>query len=419
MKNQLEGKNGAAVLEELTRQLKKSESICRMLGDLGARNPEVLISQLVGEVERVIKWQHLQYELLTSRAPAVPPPAPPPLPPPPPVTVRPEPAKPAEVPKVQPTPPPVGGPPEKVTIPESIMQTSEQEQSDVGESEVSIRKQLPRVPFELGTDDYLYLHGVSRIEPEDSPATVPFLLEEKGIDNREFAFALDCKGLRFYGSKLSHESTNLTKNGVLLLSKQEKVRMRGTHESILNDLRLHGILLPFEFGTVWSGPEEMKGKIEASFTGIRDALDELLKTRWWNLAVYALDSRTAEIIGQSAPGTRRESDRGRVPYSAPTATKRIDVKTLERILNKQKKAAESIHAALQPYAERSDVDMMVSLQSGSSDDWKIILKASYELGPSMLIQFVRTVTDLQYQHFLMELVLSLTGNVESFSFTKT
>ncbi len=94
------------------------------------------------------------------------------------------------------------------------------------------------------------------------------------------------------------------------------------------------------------------------------------------------------------------------------------MKTLERILNKQKRAAESIHEALQPYAERSDIDMMVSLQSGSSDDWKIILKASYELGTSMLNQFVRTVTDLQYQHFLMELMLSLTGNVESFSFAK-
>ncbi len=134
--------------------------------------------------------------------------------------------------------------------------------------------------------------------------------------------------------------------------------------------------------------------------------------------MYALDTRTADLVGTSTPDARRESDRGRVPYSSPAQNKRIDVKTLERILNKQKKAAESIHEALQPYAERSDIDMMVSLQSGASDDWKIILKASYEMGPSMLTMFVRTVTDLQYQHFLMELMLSLAGNVESFSFEK-
>ena len=63
MKNHLEGKNGAAVLEELIRQLKENENICRMLGDLGARNADVLATQLIDELERIIKWQHLQHEL--------------------------------------------------------------------------------------------------------------------------------------------------------------------------------------------------------------------------------------------------------------------------------------------------------------------------------------------------------------------
>jgi hypothetical protein len=310
-------------------------------------------------------------------------------------------------------------PPEQVTIKETEPKGSDLEDLTSDHSPGSTQKQVPRVPSEIGDEDYIYLHGVSRIEPEETPSAYPFLLEEKGMDNRSFAFAYDLKGLRFYGSVLGHESVNLAKNGVLLLSKQEKIRMRGAHESILNDLRLHRIILPFEFGTVVNGPAELRSRLEERFAEILDALNDLLATRWWNVTVYALDSRAAEIVGQPTLEARRQNDRGRVPYSSPTQAKRIDVKTLERILNKQKKAAESIHEALTPYAERSDIDLMVTLQSGSSDDWKVILKASYELGPSMLNQFMRKVTDLQYQHFLMELMISLTGNVESFSFARS
>jgi hypothetical protein len=399
MDNQSEKEKGAAVLDVLIRQLKDREDIGRMLGDLGKRNPDILVAQLIDEIGRIISRRHLQHELLT-RVPEAPPAD---------STQREE--------SVHATDP-AENPSEQVIIPEATMQTSEQEQNPAEGSDTSSRKQVPRVPSDVTADDYIYLHGVSRIETDDTPSAFPFLLEEKGIDSRNFAFALDQRGLRFYGSTLHHETVNLTKDGLLLLSKQEKIRMRGAHESILNDLRLHRILLPFEFGAVFKGLDELKAKTEERFAEIQESLDELLTTRWWNLTVYALDTRTADLVGVPAPGARRENDRGRVPYTSPSQSKRIDVKTLERILNKQKKAAESIHEALQPYAERSDVDMMVSLQSGASDDWKIILKASYELGPSMLNMFVRTVTDLQYQHFLMELMLSMTGNVESFSFTK-
>src|SRR5512140_275119 len=180
MKKQMEEKNGAAVLEELIRQLTKNENVCRMLGDLNAHNPDVLVAQLVEELERIIKWQHLQYELL-AKAPAPPPPsepseleqapkpelgpapkpaaepqeAPKPgLPEPEPQT---EPVLPADVPVVQPTSPEAGVP-EGGTLPESIVPTSELEHLGTEESEASIRKQLPRVPSDLGMDDYLYLH---------------------------------------------------------------------------------------------------------------------------------------------------------------------------------------------------------------------------------------------------------------------
>ena len=406
MKDQLERKNGAAVLEELVRQLKQRERLGEMLNDLAAQDQQKLVSQLVEEMERAISWRHLQHQLVV-RTPAAPPPA----------AVQMKPLAPIEISIAPPAPP--ADPPEQVKLSEPTMMPSEDGKSDADdEGDTAVRKQVPRVPSELEADDFVYLHGACRIDPEDSPSAVPFLLEEKGIDNRDFAFAFDYKGIRFYGSKLSRESTNLTKDGVLLLNKHENIRMRGSHESIVNELRLHGILLPFEFGTVFTGPAEMKEAVGSHLAEISSSLDELLKTRWWNLCVSALDSRTAELVGQSGPGARRESDRGRVPYTSPSQMKRIDVKTLERILGKQKRAAESVHESLQPFAERSDIDMMVSLQSGSSDDWKIILKASYELGPTMIMPFVRTVTDLQYQHFLMELMLSLTGNVENYSFAK-
>ena len=441
MNDPLDGKTGPGLLEELIRQLKNRENIRRMLGDLAAGDQDSLATQFVDEMERIIGKRHVQHQLFGKKpvpppveapvpqekqqAPVEVPSAPPPAPvevlsPPPPAPVEvPSAPPPAPVEVLSPPPPaPVEAPPEQVPVPEPEVPPTEEDEPSASEIDASARRQVPRIPSDLGAEDYVYLHGVSRIEPDDSPSAFPFLLEEKGIDNRNFAFALDFRGLRFYGSVFNRESINLTKNGVLLLNKQEKIRMRGAHESILNELRLHRIMLPFEFGTVFNGPAEFRGKIEERFKEILDSLNDLLATRWWNVTVYALDSRTAEIVGPSTQETRRQNDRGRVPFTSPAQQKRIDVKTLERILNKQKKAAESIHEALQPYAERSDVDQMVTLQSGSSDDWKVILKASYELGPSMLNQFVRKVTDLQYQHFLMELMISLAGNVESFSFAK-
>jgi hypothetical protein len=452
VEKQLNRKRESAVLDELIRQLKSRQDIGRMLADLGKHEPDVVATQLIDELERIISLRHLQYRLMARTAVAPPAPAPQEIESVPPVkeeSVSPlveEPVLPvveeSALPAVEETVPPVeqdspppvvegsvllaeeNSPPrsedpsEQVSVPGVAAAASEQGHDATGESDLTIRKQMPRVHSDVKADDLIYLHGVSRIEPGEAPSAFPFLLEEKGIDNRSFAFAVDLEGLRFYGSTLNQESVNLTKNGVLLLGKQEKIRLRGAHESLLNDLRLHRIILPFEFGTVIKGLGELKARIAERCAEIGDALDELLKTRWWNLTVYALDTRTADLVATSTPDARRESDRGRVPYSSPAQNKRIDVKTLERILNKQKKAAESIHEALQPYAERFDIDMMVSLQSGASDDWKIILKASYEMGPSMLTMFVRTVTDLQYQHFLMELMLSLTGNVESFSFEK-
>ena len=79
----------------------------------------------------------------------------------------------------------------------------------------------------------------------------------------------------------------------------------------------------------------------------------------------------------------------------------------------QRRLAEAIHRELEPLADHAKVLQMVSLQGGSSGEWKVILKASYEVRPTILPRFRRMVTDLQYQYLLQELMISLTGDVES------
>jgi len=274
----------------------------------------------------------------------------------------------------------------------------------------------PRNSYELADDDMIYLHAVAQIPLEEKPAHVPFMLEEKGIENRNFAFALDRGGLRFYLSRIAGRSMNVSKTGVLLLNKQESIRIRGVHFGILNDLRAHGVLLPFTFGTVARGKEDLYSKIDDHIYEIRDALDEVLSTKWWDLNVYVLDYTMAQMLAPDGVPARRERER-RTMGSRPTPTVgRIDIKALERVLGKQKKIAESIHEQLKELAVRSDVDMIVDLNSGSSEDWKIILKASYEVPLTGIHRFNRLVTDLQYHHVQYEMMFVLNGDCAEYSF---
>ncbi len=239
MKNPLDENRGKEVLEELARQLKNRDNIGRMLGDLGGQTPDILAAQLVDELERIISGGIFSMSSLPERSLLLPRRVLRPEPVPPPEVTIPQPSIPVRKP-VKEVPPEVEARVEQVKTQEPPLEATEQEERIYGESEQSARKQVPRIPSELGDESCIYLHGVSRIDPGDTPSAAPFLLEEKGIDSRNFAFAVDYQGLRFYGSILYRESVNLTKNGVLLLNKQEKVRMRGAHEGILNDLRFTG-----------------------------------------------------------------------------------------------------------------------------------------------------------------------------------
>jgi len=275
-----------------------------------------------------------------------------------------------------------------------------------------------RVAVTLADNDYVYVHGVSAIPLEERPAPVPFVLQEKGIDGREFAFALDRGGLRFYCSKMTARAANVSKAGMLLLGKQESVHLRGVHEGILNELRQHGVLLPFAFGSVAQGREDLFDKIDAHLYDLRDAVDEQMATSWWNLSAFMLDAKLAQMLGEEPSTTTRNRERPRSSASVPGPSAKIGIKTLERILGKQKKIAESIHDDLKKHAERSDVDMIVGFNSGTSDEWKLILKSSYEVRPSGIQAFNRAITTIQYRHFLFELMLSLDGDREPLSFQR-
>jgi hypothetical protein len=292
-----------------------------------------------------------------------------------------------------------------------------EEVSDKLESDMALTKGTMAKPsYEFADNDYVYVHAVAVIPPEETMSPHPYMLEEKGIDDRNFAFAFEYERMRFFLSKFNPESMSVSKTGVLLLGKQETLQLQGVQESILNDLRIHSPLLPFKFGTVSRGRDHLLGLIDDHKDDLREALEEIATTKWWTLSAYVLDTRIAQLVGPQVPTRGREREHHRTSYSQPALTKKYDVKTLERMLQKEKKLAESVHEEMKKYAERSDIDMIVSLGSGSSEDWKPILKASYEVTERSLRHFNRAVTDLQYHHIMFDLMLSLTGERECFSF---
>jgi len=276
----------------------------------------------------------------------------------------------------------------------------------------------PRQTCQFNDDDAVYMHAVSLLREDEEPILEPFLLEEKGIGVREFAFAVDHGGLRFYLSKINLTEMNVSKTGILLLGKQESLQMQGVHEGILNDLRAHGTLLPFEFGTVARYKGEFLKKIDHSLDEIKAAVLQLMGTKWWTLSLLVLDAKIAQLVGTVRAQAERTLPSKRKSHSSAIQPRSYDFKVLEKMLQKEKKIAESVHNQLASVTERSDIDMMIGLGSGSTEDWKPILKASYEVLPSRLQHFYRAVTDLQYQYMIFDLMLSLAGGYDFYSFTR-
>ena len=269
-----------------------------------------------------------------------------------------------------------------------------------------------RIPFQYDDDDVVYVHGVTIVPVDEKSEPRPFMLEEKGLDSREFAFALDRGGLRFFLSRLDRRSISVSKTGLMLSGKQESLRLQGVHEGVLNDLRAHGVVLPFEFGTIARSREELMMLIDEHLYDLHDAVDDLMATSWWKLTASMLDAKLAGIIG-SEPGAGERERRLSSRQHAPAA--KIDIKMLEKILGRQKRIAESVNEELKKVADRAEVEMMVGFSSGTSDDWKPILRAKYLVPPSRVHKLHRAINDIQYRHMLFELMLTLTGDQSAFA----
>jgi hypothetical protein len=109
--------------------------------------------------------------------------------------------------------------------------------------------------------------------------------------------------------------------------------------------------------------------------------------------------------------SRHEGERGRVTSS----TKKTDIKTLERILTREKKLAEIILQKLAATADRHTVESMVNLGSGSSEDWKPILRASFEVSTARFAQFARAVVECQDANAMFDPMIAVAGGPGSFS----
>ena len=311
-------------------------------------------------------------------------------------------------------------PAETIAEVEKSSPAAEVVEEEFGPAEPHERGRASRIPYRLDERDYLYIHGAMEVPSGEPGADLPFMLEEKGIDSKEFAFALDHDGLRFFLSRVNQSDMSVSRKGLLLLGKQESLQLRGQHESILNDLRAHGLVLPFEFGTVARGRDELLQLADQFRADISSALQRLQTTKWWTIGLHVLDARIAQLFASesSLKEERSGRERERMSYTAPLQQKKYDVKLLERILQKEKRLAESVHDELGSHAERSEIQTIVGLGSGSSDDWKLILKSSYYVDPTSVHRFTRTVTDLQYRHILFEPMFALTGDAEFFSFAR-
>ena len=137
-----------------------------------------------------------------------------------------------------------------------------------------------------------------------------------------------------------------------------------------------------------------------------------MATSWWMLTASMLDAKLAGIIGSEPGSGERER---RLSSRQSTSAAKIDIKMLEKILGRQKRIAESVNEELKRVADRAEVEMMVGFSSGTSDDWKPILRAKYLVPPSRVHKLHRAINDIQYRHMLFELMLTLTGDQAAFA----
>jgi hypothetical protein len=267
----------------------------------------------------------------------------------------------------------------------------------------------------LGQDDKLYVHGASLILPGDEATASVFEAPVSGFDAHSKVLAWDYRGIRLYVSVLTGDTFSVSTTGMLLLSKQDSIRLRGMHERILNDLRVFGLVLPCEFGTVVTGLAGLTGRLTQYADLVRAGLEALRATTTWTVSAYVLDTRVQQFLGPEAATLRRDRAETPAPRTPSGSGRRTDVKTLERLLTREKKIADAILQELSESAEFTEVDQIIGLGSGASDDWKLILRAAFRVPPKRTAAFHHAVSDVQFRHLIYEPMLRLSGKQEQFS----
>jgi hypothetical protein len=386
--------------------------------DLVAPKPKPVAPPATPVVEAPVQRPAAAAPSAPVAAPVAPPPAPSkPFPAPPPSvlrTVPPEqaprvaanaprevPAKKVAPPKADPPPPP----PVLEVIPE-IVAVPEPPPSP-------LRNPGARVPV-VFEDDTAFVLAASLIPLQDSSSLVPFGAGVNGVEQGSEIFAFDHAGIRFFLSPLKSQEASVSRTGVLLLGKQESIRHRNVHERLVNALRPDALVLPAEPGTVVFGRHDLVRRVDFRVNALFELLLSLATLTNWRVNVSVLDASVQKTLPAeqvaSRPG-RQEADRGRVP----SASRKTDIKTLERMLNREKKLAEAILQRLAAAAVSHAVESMVNIGSGVSEDWKPILKASFEVPAARHQEFMRGVLECQETHAQFGPMLSVVGGPGSFS----
>jgi len=266
-------------------------------------------------------------------------------------------------------------------------------------------------PFE---DERAYVIAASLIPLNDSPSSHPFRIGGDGLDEGTELFAVDHAGMRFYLSLLNNQDASVSKTGILLLNKQDTLFHRGNHERLVNMLRVRGMILPAESGTVVKGNDDLVRRIDFRLHALLEILLGLSTTTTWHLHVSILDSRIQHTLPPE-PAQSRSGRPEREGVRGAGGHKRTDTKSLDRLLTREKKLAETILQSVATAAERHDVDYMIGLAAGSSDSWKIILKATFQVPQARYTHFMETVVACQEMHALIGPMFVLAGGAESFS----
>ncbi len=459
---------GAALLGELLAALARSAPLRKSLGGVAPDDADALLGRLVTEVERLATEgvpdppASAKKPALYATPPRKPFPAPEPVASPvssqkaaPPVKEAPvapslpasprTPEPPAEQPKPFPVPavpvapsagstrrptpqpkpspvekaspaPPVPAPPAAVPTPAPAVVPPPPPVRIAPAPELprsSIADPTVRVPVTFETDQAFVL-AASLIPLHETPSPAPFAVGMAGVEQGSDVFAFDHAGIRFFLSGLKSQEASVSRTGVLLLGKQESIRHRHVHEQLVNALRLHALILPAEAGTVVFGRHDLVRRVDFRVHALFEILLGLSSLTTWRVNAYVLDAHVQKML-PAEPSTsragRHDAERGRGQSTA----KKTDIKTLERLLNREKKLAEAILQKLADAADSHTVEAMVNLGSGSVEDWKPILKAAFEVPPVRFQEFARSVVECHETHAMFDPMLSVVGGPGSFS----